>query len=155
MVLCRLWVAMACISWFAYVLNVVVCGWLLACYGLLVRRKILRLYWLSPLWLLREDCWFKLRWLASPGLLMCLMLSHVVGCWLAMGCSWDAKSCVSTGCRRCGCCVRAADLNCYWLLVRRKILRLYWLAPLWWWGGDGVVKCDGEVGVLLGVFLYL
>ena len=22
-------------------------------------------------------------------------------------------------------------------------------------GGDGVVKCDGEVGVLLGVFLYL
>ena len=55
---------MACVSRFAYVLNVVACGWVLACDGLLVRRKILRLYWLTPLWLFREGCLFKLRWVA-------------------------------------------------------------------------------------------
>ena len=117
--------ATACVSRFAYLLNVVAWGWITGCDGLLVRRKILRLYWLSPLWLLREDCLFKLRWLASHGLLICLMLSHALGA----GLRWVARE----------------TQNLASLLAGAAVMM----------GGDGVVKCDGEVGVLLGVFLYL
>ena len=43
-----------------------------------------------------------------------------------------------------------ADIDCTYLLVRRKILRLYGLTPLWWcyenmgiWMGGGAILCTG------------
>ena len=80
--------AMACISRFAYVLNVVACGWVLACDGLLVRRKILRLYWLTPLLLLCEGCLFKLRWVARETQNLASLLAGVA---VMMGWGWRGE----------------------------------------------------------------
>ena len=79
---------MACVSRFAYLLNVVACGWVTACDGSLVRRKNLRLYWLSPLWLLREGCLFKLRWVARETQNLASLLA---GAAVMMGWGWRGE----------------------------------------------------------------
>ena len=59
-----------------------------ASYGLLVRRKILRLYWLSPLWLLCEGCLFKLLWVARETQNLASLLAGVA---VMMGWGWRGE----------------------------------------------------------------